>query len=74
MPTDPKDLTWANVNLDDAAQVQALEDRLFREAKEDLHRELRRLQDLGIIDEHGNRLSKELPPDMREGSGKDFGG
>lgn len=73
-PTDPKDLTWATVNLDDDAQVKALEDKLLDDAKEDLHRELRRLQDLGIIDERGNRLSKELPPDMQEGSDKDFGG
>ena len=74
MATDPKEVTWATVNLDDDAQVKALEDKLLDEAKEDLHRELRRLQDLGIIDEHGKRQSKELPPDMQEGSDKDFGG
>jgi hypothetical protein len=33
-----------------------------------LHAEVRRLQAAGIIDEHGNLLNDELPPDMREGS------
>jgi len=28
----------------------------------------------GIIDEHGKRLSKELPPDMQSGAQRDFGG
>jgi hypothetical protein len=74
MAANTQDLTWENVDLDNTAQVQELEDRLFQEAKEGLHRELRRMQDLGIIDEHGNRLSKELPADMQEGSDRDFGG
>jgi hypothetical protein len=28
----------------------------------------KRFRDLGIIDEEGRRLNKELPPDMRSGS------
>ena len=74
MPVHTQDLTWATVDLDNAAQVHELVDRNFQKGEEKLQRELRRLQDLGIIDEHGNRLSKELPADMQEGSDRDFGG
>jgi hypothetical protein len=31
-------------------------------------------QRLGIVDQGGNRLRKELPADMREGTDLDFGG
>ena len=34
----------------------------------------RRLFEAGIIDAEGNRIRKDLPPDMREGSDRDFGG
>ena len=35
---------------------------------------VRTLQERGIIDAHGNRVRKDLPPDMQEGSDGDFGG
>lgn len=34
----------------------------------------RRLQQAGIIDAEGHRMRKNLPPDMREGQDRDFGG
>ena len=34
----------------------------------------RRLQEAGIIDAKGHRVRKDLPPDMREGQDRDFGG
>jgi len=34
----------------------------------------RRLLEAGIVDAEGRRIRKDLPPDMREGSGCDFGG
>ena len=34
----------------------------------------RRLQEAGIIDAEGNRIRKDLPPDMKEGQDRDFGG
>ena len=34
----------------------------------------RRLFEAGIIDAEGRRIRKDLPPDMRPGSGCDFGG
>ena len=35
---------------------------------------VRKLQELGIIDEQGRRIRQDLPPDMQEGSDRDFGG
>jgi hypothetical protein len=35
---------------------------------------VRELQEKGIIDPQGRRIRKELPPDMREDSDRDFGG
>ena len=35
---------------------------------------VRRLQESGIIDAEGRRIRKDLPPDMREGQDRDFGG
>jgi hypothetical protein len=34
----------------------------------------RRLQEAGIVDAEGRRIRKDLPPDMREGQDRDFGG
>ena len=34
----------------------------------------RRLLEAGIVDAEGRRIRKDLPPDMREGSDRDFGG
>jgi hypothetical protein len=33
-----------------------------------------RLQEFGIVDDEGNRIRKDLPPDMEEGQDRDFGG
>lgn len=34
----------------------------------------RRLQEAGIVDAEGRRIRKDLPPDMKEGQDRDFGG
>ena len=34
----------------------------------------RRLLEAGIVDSEGRRIRKDLPPDMREGQDRDFGG
>ena len=34
----------------------------------------RRLREAGIVDAEGHRIRKDLPPDMREGQDRDFGG
>jgi len=48
--------------------------RVMAEGKIRLHSELARLRALGIIDEQGNLLKKDLPPDMQPGADRDFGG
>ena len=34
----------------------------------------RRLRDAGILDAAGQRIRKDLPPDMKDGQERDFGG
>lgn len=49
------------------AYVLAEGDKVYAAQREESFR-------LGIIDEHGRLLKKELPEDMREDAGTDFGG
>ena len=53
---------------------RALQKRLLAGAAERIHADIQRAIELGVIDEHGNRLSKEWPPDMQPGAKRDFGG
>lgn len=43
-------------------------------ANERAREAVRKLQEAGIIDAQGNRIRTDLPPDMKEGSDRDFGG
>jgi len=49
------------------AQVLAEGDKIYQAQREEAIR-------LGIIDEKGRLLKRELPVDMREDAGTDFGG
>jgi hypothetical protein len=49
------------------AQVLAEGDKIYQAQREEAIR-------LGIIDENGRLLKRELPVDMREDAGTDFGG
>jgi len=49
------------------AYVLAEGDKIYQAQREEAFR-------LGIIDEKGRLLKHELPEDMREGAGTDFGG
>ena len=71
---DTKELTWANVDLSNPEEVRRLHEQELDRATARIHAAVKRLQDLGIIDEHGNRRNKELPPDMRDDCERDFGG
>jgi len=53
---------------------RALQKRLLAGAAERIHADVQRLMELGVIDEQGNRLSKEWPADMQPGAKRDFGG
>ena len=41
---------------------------LLEGAAERIHAAVRRLKELGIVDEHGNRIRTDLPGDMKEGA------
>jgi hypothetical protein len=45
-----------------------------RKAGERVKTAFKRLRDPGIVNENGELLSQELPPDMRPGAERDFGG
>jgi hypothetical protein len=49
------------------AQVHAVGDKIC-------HKQVQEAIRLGIIDDKGNLLKKEVPEDMQEGADRDFGG
>ena len=49
-------------------------DPYYSAAVENTKAAARRLLEAGIVDAEGRRIRKDLPPDMREGSDRDFGG
>ena len=49
-------------------------DPYYAAAVENTKAAARRLFEAGIVDAEGRRIRKDLPPDMRPGSGSDFGG
>jgi hypothetical protein len=71
---DTKQLTWANVDYNNPEELNRLREEELDRAEERIHEAVRRLRELGVIDEHGRRVNRELPADMREGSDTDFGG
>jgi hypothetical protein len=50
------------------------EDPQFPAAADRVRAAVRDLQDKGIIDSEGKRVRQDLPPDMQEDAGRDFGG
>lgn len=58
----------------DLEDFRSLQARLLAGAAERIQADLQRARELGIIDEDGNRISKEWPPDMQPGAKRDFGG
>jgi len=53
---------------------QPTKDRHHAAAVERGKAAVRKLQADGVIDSRGRRIRKDLPPDMREDSQRDFGG
>jgi hypothetical protein len=62
------ELTWGNVNLNDPDEVNDLIAQQAHRAGKRIHEAVKDLQKRGIIDEHGNPLKKDTPPDMSPGS------
>ncbi len=64
MAAKPRELGTSPV-VDDLAHVQEVEARVLAGAYERIHADMERARQLGFIDEHGNRISKEWPVEMR---------
>jgi len=73
MNTKIRDLTWANVDVDDDAEMKELRRQEERKARERAQEAVRRLQEQGIMDVSGRRVRKDLPADMRGDSECDLG-
>lgn len=67
-------LTIDSVDFDNEEEMEALDAQVLEEGRKNLHANIQEAIRLGIIDEKGNLLKTELPPDMREGAETDFGG
>jgi hypothetical protein len=50
------------------------EDPQYPAAVDRVKAAVRDLQNKGIIDNEGKRVRQDLPPDMQENAGRDFGG
>jgi hypothetical protein len=74
MHTKSKKLTWANANLQNSAERNALFQQEEKKASQRVKQAFDKLKAQGIVDEHGNLLSDELPEDMQQNSQCDFGG
>lgn len=73
MSTKTRDLTWANVAVDDDAEVKEFRRQEERKARTRAQEAVRRLKEQGIMDAHGRRVRKDLPADMRGDSECDLG-
>jgi hypothetical protein len=74
MFTKSKKLTWANADLRKQSDRDALFLQEEKKAAERVKQAVDKLKAQGIVDEHGNLLSKELPKDMQPNSECDVGG
>jgi hypothetical protein len=73
MSTKIRDLTWADVDVDDDAEMKELRRQEEGKAHERAQEAVRRLQEQGIMDVRGRRVRKDLPADMRGDSECDLG-
>lgn len=69
-----KHLTGDNVDLDDEREVAAFDEEVITAGMERVCAHRAALRAKGLMDADGNLTVSELPPDMREGSDRDFGG
>ena len=61
------------MNLDDQAEIDEFTRLWIASCRPQVEEDLRRLRQLGVVDEHGKRISTVVPEDMKD-PGKDFGG
>jgi hypothetical protein len=73
MPNSTQLGTWAAVNLDDQAEIDEFTRLWIASCQPQVEEDLRRLRQLGVVDEQGNRIAPSVPADMKDPS-MDFGG
>jgi hypothetical protein len=69
-----KPLTVESVNFSDSGEVDAFLEQVVASGMQRVRSDIAELQAKGLMDGEGKLLNAELPPDMREGSDRDFGG
>jgi hypothetical protein len=69
-----KRLTIETVNFEDEDEMDAFDDQVISAGLARVRTESAELIRRGLMDEEGNMLTTDLPPDMRPGSERDFGG
>jgi hypothetical protein len=74
MAKEVRELTLANVDLDDPEEMAELLRQDLRQADARIKEAVQRMRQQGLVDAEGRRVRPELPPDMREDSTTDFGG
>ena len=73
MSTKTRDLTWANVDVNDDAEMKGFRRQEDQKARERAQEAVRWLQEQGIMDVHGRRVRKDRPADMHGDSECDLG-
>ena len=74
MSNDGKPLNIDAINVDDEKEFDDFMNKVIAEGDKRLHAQVQEAIRLGIIDEKGNLLRHDVPEDMREDAGRDFGG
>jgi hypothetical protein len=69
-----KPLTINSIDVDNDEELDALMEQVLAEGDKIYEAQYKEALRLGIIDEKGRLLKHELPEDMRENAGTDFGG
>ena len=69
-----KHLTLETVDFEDRGEVDTFLGQVMAEGMLRVQAEGAELRAKGLMDANGKLLVTELPPDMREGSERDFGG
>jgi hypothetical protein len=69
-----KPLTLNSIDLESDSELDALMAQVLADGDKNYQAQRQDAIRLGIIDEKGCLLKRELPEDMREDAGTDFGG
>jgi len=69
-----KELGWPNTSINTPEELNEVRQHELGRAEERIHSAVRRLRERGIIDANGRRIHRDVPADMLEDAGTDFGG